>query len=307
VIDQIADEVGVEGLRSVVTAAVDRRVSYPGDPGGESNTGPTTWRVLLDLLENEAGSTRADGLFVRFVANPAERAEMDARRVARTAYAAFAERSGGWTPPLELRRAMGTWAFDEVDGFIAASEEVLEVRAEIEEVLAGAPGPEVGLRGLEELYESAADIDDAADEAGATLDAAHAYRNVARQHDEVTGGLIARVGLVGTDFDGRLAGARADLEEGRAGGSLAASRALERRLDAAVRNGLLRLAAALLLVLLVVSAVVWGPVLRRRRDRRRDREVRRLEDAFAAPDAPDPEGSGAPDHEVPPTGPTPAP
>ncbi|HEY8548254.1 MAG TPA: hypothetical protein VIL36_24515, partial [Acidimicrobiales bacterium] len=39
VIDQIADELGVEGLRSVVTAAVERAMTYPGDPGGEELTG----------------------------------------------------------------------------------------------------------------------------------------------------------------------------------------------------------------------------------------------------------------------------
>jgi len=285
VMDQVADEIGVEGLRTAVTAAVDREMSYPADPEGEEITGLITWRVLLDLLEN-AGSTRADGLFVRYVANADQRAEMDARRVARTTYAAFAEKGGEWTPPFELRRALGTWEFEKVDGLIAEAEGVLAVRDEIEGVLAEAPGPAVELTGLEESYESARDLENVAEEAATSLDAAHAYRDAQEHHDEVAGGLIARVGLVGSGVDGKLDTARDDLAGGRSGGSLAASEDAEERLDAAVRNGLLRLGAGGLLVVLLVALGVWGPALRRRRRQKRDQEVARLEAMFNAPPAP---------------------
>lgn len=286
VVDQIADEIGVDGLRSVVTAAVEREMTYPADPDGESVTGEITWRVLLDLLEN-AGSTRADGLFVRFVANPAERAEMDARRVARTAYAAFvAAGPEGWTPPFQLRRALGTWDFDRVAGLIAQADAILAVRGEIDAALAGMPGPAVQLTGLEAAYESATDLEAVADDADASLEAAEAYRAAAERHDREASGLIASIGLLGSGVDGDLSAARDDLVSGQPGGSLAASGDAEARLDTAVRNGLLRLGAAGLLVLLVVALGVWAPSHRRRRERRRASEVAQLEAMFHAPPAP---------------------
>jgi hypothetical protein len=305
VVDQIADEIGVDGLRSVVTAAVERDITYPADPDGESVTGEITWRVLLDLLEN-AGSTRADGLFARFVANPAERAEMDARRVARTAYAAFAAESPeGWTPPLQLRRALGTWDFGRVADLVAQAEGILAVRAEIDAALDGMPGPAVELTGLEAAYESADDLEDVADDADAGLDAAHAYRAAVERHDQEASGLVARIGLLGSGVDGDLSAARDDLVEGRHGGSLAASEDAEARLDTAVRNGLLRLGAAGLLVLLVAAVGVWAPLHRRRRARGRASEVAQLEAMFHAPPAP-PAPWGPPPSPVPPPPPSPA-
>jgi hypothetical protein len=278
VLDQIAAEVGEEEMREVIAVAADHEITYVGDPEREKLAGTFDWRALLDLLEIEAGSTKAAGLFDRFVVNDEQRALLATRGIARESYAGLVERGDGWTPPLEVRRAMSLWDFEHVDDLIAQSDEVLELRADIEETL---DGLDVGPLVLEESYESAADLDDVAEDAQDTLDAARDYRDAQKRFDDASGSPLEQIGLLGTGTAGHLNEARADLEDGKARGSLAASEAVEARLDAAVRNGLLRVGGALI----VVAIGLWrlGRVLRRRRARRA--ELRQLEAMYAAPEA----------------------
>lgn len=278
VLDQLAAEIGEDGLRKVIGVAADHEIAYAGDPDRESVEGVADWRVLLDLLENEAGSTKARDLFTRYVLTEQQVPLLADRQAAREAYAALAERSDGWTPPLALRREMATWAFDDATEAVAQADEVLALRADIEATLEGL---DVGRLGLEDSYESAASMSDLGDEAQSTLDAARAYRDAAAHHDDVSGNVLARIGLVGSDTGAKLDDARSDLGDGKPGGALQATASVERRLDAAVRNGLLRVAGTVLVLVLLL----WGPVLRRRRRRARQAEVDKLEAMYRAPEA----------------------
>jgi hypothetical protein len=282
VIDQVMAEIGVEKMRAVVDVAADRRIAYAGDPERESFTLAAGWQILLDLLENEARSTKALGLFDRFVVTDEQRAALQARTAARLAYAGLVERGGAWTPPFALRKAMGEWKFDKVEDAIADADQILELRADIETTL---DGLDVGDLGLEDTYEQAPNLDVAVEEAEDTLDAARAYRDTRADYDEESGNLLARVGLFGSDTESRLDDAAADLADANPGGSLAATGAVDRHLDTAVRNGLLRLAALLFTVFVLAVLLVWRPRARRRRTRRRDDEVATLEAMYAAPEA----------------------
>lgn len=278
VVDQLAAEVGEDGLRKVVGVAADHEIAYGGDPDRENVGGAADWRVLLDLLQNEAGSTKAEDLFTRYVVTEEQAPLLAARRAARDAYTALAGRSDGWTPPLALRREMAAWDFDDAGVAVTQADEVLGLRADIEETLSGL---DVGSLGLEDDYESAASMKDLVDEAEGTLDAARAYRDAKAHHDDTSGNVLARIGLIGSDTDAKLDDARSDLGDGKPGGALQATASVERRLDAAVRNGLLRLAGAVLILVLLL----WGPVLRRRRRRARRAEVDKLEAMYRAPEA----------------------
>lgn len=260
VVDQLAQEVGVDQLREVIAAVADQEISYTGDPDPESYEPAANWQRLLDLLEDRAGSEAVGELWDGFVVNDEQRALLAQRTEARTAYDGLVERGGEWTPPLELRQLMTQWKFDAVADAVEDADAILEVRDDIDEALEGL---DVSPQGLEEAYESARATDDLQSGAESTLEAAKAYRAADEHLDEGSGPLGA-IGLLGSGTDDRLDTARDELESGDAAASLRASAAVERRLDNAVRDGALRLAA----VILVLGAVLFV-VLRTRRWRRR--------------------------------------
>ena len=280
VLDQVDAEVGPEKLREVVAAAAKHQIAYAGDPQRETMVGRPAWQVLLDLLENEAGSTKATQLFDRFVVTDDERGLLGRRAKARQSYLAQVERGDGWTPPYVLRKAMAEWDFAEVTGDIAQADEVLEVRADIERALEGLDVDHLGLEGR---YERATRLDRLANEAEDTLAAARDYRHAHQRYDDTSGSLLGRIGLLGTNASAKLDEARDGIEQALPRGSSDASATVERRLDAAVRNALLRLGA----VALLVGLLGWRLLHRLGRRRVARQEVKRLEAMFAAPDAAD--------------------
>lgn len=276
VVDQLAQEVGVEKLREVIAAIADQQISYTGDPEPESYEPGANWQRLLDLLENRAGSEMAGELWDGFVVNDEQRALLAQRAEALAAYDGLVERGGEWTPPQEVRQLMTQWKFDAVADAVDDADAILEVRDDIDAALKGL---DVAPQGLEDGYESARATDDLLSGAEDTLDAAQGYRDADEHFDEGAGPLGV-IGLLGSGTDDRLDTARRELESGDASASLRASAAVERRLDNAVRDGALRVAAVVFLLALVLFTLFRARRWRRRRGQKR---IDRAADAQLAP------------------------
>jgi hypothetical protein len=262
VMDQIHTEIGTAKMRAVIAALARDDIGYPGDGTPETVKGTGNWQKLLDAFENVGGSKHAIELFDRFVANDAEKAQLRARTAARLQYAGLVDQGGRWAPPVAVRLQMSQWQFDEVGDSIARAGAVLDVRDDIDEALKGHP---VGHLRLEQSYESADDLGELSGLAHDTLDAARAYATADKRYDRGPG-LLGTVGLLGSGTAGRHHAAARQLAGGHPEASLAASHAVERDLDSATRNGLLRLVG--LAVAIVLVGVGFGRLRARRRSRR---------------------------------------
>jgi hypothetical protein len=275
VIDRVAEEVGVDELRSVLAAAAAEEIPYAGDPDPESYGEPVNWQVLLDLLENRAGSTEASELWGAYVVNDEQQAQLASRADARTVYEGLVEQGDGWTPPLEVRMIMSRWDFPAIDDAVAEAEDVLAVRDDIEAALEGLDVQDLG---LEDAYETAVNTEDLMPVAESTLTAAEAY-GAADAHMDEGEGPLGMVGLLWSGTDDRLETARRELEAGDPEASLRASRSVEGRLDTAVRDGVLRLLAVALLLGIVAFAYLR---YRRWKRQRRRRKAEKMADAKLA-------------------------
>ena len=276
IVDQIAQEVGVDKLRGVLAAIADQEITYAGDPDPESFVGAADWQRLLDLLEGQAGSAKAGELWDTFVVNDDQRAQLVARASARTTYDELVASGDGWTPPLEVRRLMAEWDFGVLDDAVAEAEEVLAVRDDIEVALGGLDVEDLG---LEEAYESAEGTEDVLPVARDTLEAAEAYA-AAESHLDEGAGVLGEAGLLWSGTDDRLDTARRELEAGDPAASLRASAAVEQSLDDATRDGALRVGG----VVVVGGVGLFGlwRVRRWRRRRRRQRAERSADAKLAA-------------------------
>jgi hypothetical protein len=203
VVRTIASELGPDGMRSVLAAAEAHQIAYAGAGTPETVTGPADWHRLLDLYDERGGSQTADDVFRRWVVNDAQRADLDARQTARTAYADLVDAGGGWLPPIYVRDSMAGWRFDEATGRIDAAHEILEQRGELDRVASqlGAPAP----TDLRAAYQTASDSFTPATtlatrEIADGQAAVAAATAVAAPRD-----LLVTVGLLGTRPEARLA------------------------------------------------------------------------------------------------------
>ncbi|MCI0347214.1 MAG: hypothetical protein L0221_17520, partial [Chloroflexi bacterium] len=102
VMHQVTTEVGMDRLADVLDAVADREIAYQGDGRPETVGSVTTWRRLLDLLQEVGGSQQAEPLFLAHVATDDEAAVLAERARLRTDYAALVKAGRGWTAPEEV-------------------------------------------------------------------------------------------------------------------------------------------------------------------------------------------------------------
>lgn len=135
----LAERAGDEGLRRVLAAAAEHRSAYQPRRGGTVERDATTadWRILLDLLEAEAGRP-FDDLWRRWVARPDDVPLLEARAAARVRYAEVVAAAGDWELPGAVRTAMRTWQFETAEGLLDEAERALERRSEVEAAAARA-------------------------------------------------------------------------------------------------------------------------------------------------------------------------
>lgn len=258
VMDQIVTEIGIEALQEIISIAEEGTITYPAGDEAETHSVPMDWRRTLDLVQNVGGSELAETLFRDHIVTATQEAELADRATARQSYADLAAQGDEWEPPLEVRQDMAEWEFDDAEESIAEAGAILALRGRIDTALEGTDVRELA---LEQQYTTAESLTELRPLAEDTLAAAEAYADV---HDEANGGHgpLGAIGLWGTDTGAKLDDAEEALEEGDVTASLAASGSLDGQLDAATRNGLLRLAGALLVIGVGVGTVL---VVRRNR------------------------------------------
>lgn len=95
-----------------VLAAVHAGESAYEEPGDATHhQGRTQWQRFLDLVEVRGGVTGATKVYRAWVADDAQREQLEARQDARAAYVALDEADGDWRPPRGLRQVMTDWDF----------------------------------------------------------------------------------------------------------------------------------------------------------------------------------------------------
>lgn len=174
-------------------------------------TAPAGWQQFVDVADEVGGAADSADL-IEPVLDEAAAALLMGRDEARRTYAALQQHSDGWTAPIGVRRLMESWSFTEAGDLMAESDEVLDQRDDLVEIL---DGTGVTLpAGLQIAYESADDdLTDVADMIDVLASVAPIL-TAAIEAERGTSGLVAWVGLIGSDVDGSLAGARAAFAEG---------------------------------------------------------------------------------------------
>ena len=263
----LADEIGPDKTRAVITAAINHEATYQGE--GETEklfAGFADWRRLLDLAEIVGGSRRLEAHLVASVLTPSEREKLADRTAARADYTKLQSISGSWAPPKPIRNALDSWEFARAKETIAAATKVLETR---DSLTARALALGVSIpKNYEDIYE-----DDGADFAStkakaAELDAALTVLEHTTEATALDRGSFAKAGLWGYQPEVDLAAAKAAFDAEDLDGSKAKADRVMFELDNAEPLGKQRvggLAGASVGVLaLLVGLINW----RRRRRKR---------------------------------------
>jgi hypothetical protein len=258
VIRSLVDEIGVDGMQTVLRATKDRTIAYVGAGEPEKADGPVDWQRFLDLLDETAGSKTADDLFRRWVGNAGDRELLDARAAARTAYGVLIDAGHGWLPPAFVRVPMSSWDFSEAKRRIPVAAAVLGVRDQIAAVVAPiGVDPPADLRAA---YEGSTDTMVAAQAlADQELRAARALV-AAETAAAAPRDMMANIGLMGETPDAALAAARTAFQTG-APDAAARAELVAAQVGNASALGRTRLiggigTVVIVLVLLVVAAFV---------------------------------------------------
>ena len=270
VVQEITDEVGDEQMRVVLDAVAHGTIPYVGEAEPEEIGGVADWRRFLDLVQEFGGAEDADDLIEEYVVTDAQKEVLEDRSASREAYAALAAHGDEWAAPLAVRRAMASWSFERADTAIAAADDVLELRDELDgkasELVSTYPDSyETSYQAAEladELDPVAAAIQEQIDTADAVLEAVAA--------DAEDDGVLDKLGLLGTNLPQLLTDAKAAFAKG----DHDTARELSQRVIDTVRKApdvgkgraLWTGGAVLLFLLLVILLIV---LLRRRKRRRR--------------------------------------
>lgn len=258
VMHELVEEIGDDGLRELLRLADAGRIVDAGDRDPEAAPS-TDWEYLYDLATLELGSETIEDLFRTYVLTPDEIAALDERDEMRTRYGELAEAGGEWAPPLQVRRYMGTWNWDQAATAIEEAEAILDQRSELVEIL---DGTSVELpAALEERYETTQNLGSAA---GLADDFVAAATDLAEVDDQASSANpLARLGFLGSGLDGHLDAAEDAFDTGEFGRMERSLAAAQDEIDGATAGGALRLVA-------VAAVVGLGVVLLRlRRSRRR--------------------------------------
>lgn len=269
----LVDQLGAAGVRAVVDALRAETSPYPGAVP-EARLLPPDWRTVLDLVERVGGVADAASAFRSSVApDGAARFPtdlIDRRAAAVVDHAALDERAGAWALPPSLRHAMATWDFD---AFSAGQVEVSEIIVTRDEVAAWAESLELDTReDARALFEAAeGDQAETRELLAHQRESLEAFTEAERV---VNGdrGLLARVGLWGSDPDGDLEELRELWRAGEDARLVHDAHELAETVENAVGRGTVRLLVPALLVIAVWQLVRWV----RRRFGARDGDAQEL-------------------------------
>lgn len=258
VIEELIEEIGIDGMQKIFAAASVRALPYQGDPEAEDETHvQRDWRYFFDLAEMVGGSKDIDSIFRDQVLTPAQKAVLPQRDTAHRKLEVLTEKGNGWVAPVVVREAMTEWDFGEASGLMAHATDLVErshaTVAKLAEVDVDVAG---SLEGQYESAKSLPDYDESLQQLETTADDLVALRTRA---DDL--GPVARLGLVGTDLGfENLNQAVADGDLDEVPSIIAAA---SDSLDQAPKRGAVFLGAIVLLLILLA-----GTVLLVRRQRR---------------------------------------
>ena len=267
VVQQIADEIGDDKMRQVLTAVDDQTIAYRGEVAAEEHEGTTDWRRFLDLVVEVGGSATAEGLIDQYVASESQQVSLEARAQARESYSKLTEHGDEWAAPYVVRERMSSWSFTRAEESIDEAQAVLTLRDELDQRAAelGSTYPD----DLQATYEAVdTSFGDATAAVQQQLETAESVL-AAIATEGADDGLFDKFGLLGTNLPELLAEAKAAFADGNH--DLARGKAQEviDTVDNAPDVGkgrALWLAGAVLAFLLLVVGLV---VLLRRRTRRK--------------------------------------
>ncbi|WP_436794252.1 hypothetical protein [Actinospongicola halichondriae] len=251
VMQAIFEEIGADGLKSLVMHADADLLAYLGDPDPEESFGVSDWRYLYDVAEHVVGSEELAGLFDDHVLTDDDRAEVVERAAALERYTALEEAGDGWSPPLEVRRRMGSWDFTRAADSFDDAQAALEARAALDDVLA--PSAIDIPSALEDAYESASDLDDALELTAAVDAVAPKVLEADAAVDDA--GPLEVIGLIGSSAGADRDAALAAFDAGDVDEAERLADATISTTDGATIAGALRSLAALVATALVVALV----------------------------------------------------
>lgn len=133
VIAQVVDEIGLDGLASLIASADQDLLAYQveGSSDRRPTVEPDTWRHVLDYVEITAGSTHAENLFRDFVVGQDQFDELDERRAAIEAYQQLVTRADDWPAPIGIRTRLDVWSFERAGELVTQANVVLDSRDEL--------------------------------------------------------------------------------------------------------------------------------------------------------------------------------
>lgn len=266
VMRSLSEEIGIDRLAAIVAAADSDAIAYQGEGAPESVDRSTdNWRRFLDLAQETEGSGTIEDLFSEYVVSAPQEAMLERRALARIDYGALQERGDSWVPPLGIRQYMSDWEFASADTAIVEAVAVLDERDALRAV---AESASLGIHdGPEIEYQDAVELDEL-QAVRSTIAAYTASAATIAEADAAVGadyGIVASVGLWGTDFERPHSEARELFEQGEVADAASLADEAIAGFAAAGDRGTTRLLIASLVLLgltMTILAVRWW---RRRR------------------------------------------
>ncbi len=250
-------ELDDSGIAAVIGLLDEGSIAYTGT-SEVARTSALDWRVVLDVVENVAGTSEAADLFGAVVEADAE---LERRATARLDYFDLVTRSDDWSLPPWVRVPMADWDFDEFDRVRPRVDEVITARDELRIEAAEIDLPLGSF--VRELFEPAAEgLDDAVELLAVQQEAFEALAE-ARQLTAGDRGLLSRMGLAGVDTEAEYDEIVAIWNEGDFESATDEAHDLIEKIDGAVARGTLRLVVPSVALVAVFALVNW--VLKRRR------------------------------------------
>ncbi len=206
VLQQIADEIGDDPLREVLDAVADDTTAYRGDATPEASASVTDWRRFLDLVEEIGGAKKAADLFENYVLTATQISLLADRAATRDQYHELVADGDEWAAPVVVRERMAVWNFKRATELIAAAQDVLALRDELDAKVAqlDTTYPD----DLEVLYEeSDENLDEAEAAVQEQIDTADALLAAVEAEGRVQG-LAGPLHLARSDDDGDADGGR---------------------------------------------------------------------------------------------------
>jgi hypothetical protein len=263
----ILERTDLAGLRAVWRGTADGEMAYqPIHGSDEPRTGVRFslegWQRLLDLLEERTDTDYTD-LWLTWVVDEDEAAQLAERTEARARYLEVVTAAGDWELPEVVRFDLGNWQFDDVLAELDTVDRILVMAADLEALAADLDLDPPDR--LQETFEGNAGLELALTEANKELLALETIADATSGLDEEPD-VVETVGLLFAEPGVDLAAAREAWEAGDHGAASDHAEMVLATLDLADDRGRERLATGGGFLVLVAAGVTLAVYRRRSPD-----------------------------------------